>query len=63
MHHFRRALTDARSRPRDVAILSGLKNDRDGKVIILFDAETLKETVLTEIPGREGSEMAYLNGK
>ncbi len=63
MNHFRRALAVKRSRPRDVAILSGLKNDRDGKVIILVDAETLEETVLTEIPGREGSEMVYLNGK
>ncbi len=44
-------------------ILSGLRNDKDGKVIILVDAETLKETVLTEIPGRLKSDMVYLNGK
>ncbi len=63
MNHFRRALTVARSRPRDVVILSGLRNDKDGKVVILVDAETLKETVLTEIPGRLESDMVYLNGK
>ncbi len=44
-------------------ILSGLRNDKDGKVIILVDAETLKETVLTEIPGRLKSDMVYLSGK